>query len=340
MKNKISLVRISALSLLPLLALLASCAKAPVAPPAAAPAEPQPPQSFHVVNSGTELKTLVYGTGPRTVILVHGGPGLPGYMNTLGAELADEFRVVELYQRDAADSRSSGPFTIAAKADDLAAVARKFSENGKPIIIAHSGGSASALELAKAHPEAAARLVLIAPAGLDAATEAAYNKELNTRLPRIVKGWKGKLMLAETSWKAASSDDEKFNAYHRLLDLYWPAYFRDKQKPDSLKFARPNWGAMKDVEADYKRMLKEGSFVRGLSQIKAPVLHLHGTLDPLPYARTKAAFEMQVPSYTFEAVQGGGHFPWLDGAIRAHFISDLKRKLATGASKSFRNSGP
>lgn len=310
----------------------AACSTAPKPPPVTeAPPVAGPPQSFHVVNEGTELKTLVYGSGSRTLVLVHGGLGIPGYMNSLGELLADEFRIVEYYQRDAAETRSNGPFTIEAMSGDLAAIVRKFSDGGRPTVIAHSRGAAPALEFAKKYPELAERIVLIAPAGLDSATNSARDQNINARLPKLVKGWKGKTMLAQTAFETARTDAEKFEAYHRRLDLNWPAYFRDKQKPENLQFARPNWAALKAIESDFNRVMKEGTLKNGLERLSLPVLHLHGTLDPMPSAPTKEALEKALPNYLFVPVEGASHFPWLDGAIRAHFISALKRSLASPA---------
>src|SRR4051812_32789252 len=52
-----------------------------------------------IQSEGAQLKTFVYGgsagNDPKVVILLHGGPGLPGYMRSLGELLSDHFTVVE-----------------------------------------------------------------------------------------------------------------------------------------------------------------------------------------------------------------------------------------------------
>ncbi|MBW2257939.1 MAG: alpha/beta hydrolase, partial [Deltaproteobacteria bacterium] len=44
------------------------------------------------------MRARFYGKSDNTVVLLHGGPGGPGYMAPVAQELSDSFRVVEHLQ--------------------------------------------------------------------------------------------------------------------------------------------------------------------------------------------------------------------------------------------------
>ena len=45
------------------------------------------------------MRIREYGSAGPMVVLLHGGPGAPGYMAPVARELADSFRVLEPLQR-------------------------------------------------------------------------------------------------------------------------------------------------------------------------------------------------------------------------------------------------
>jgi len=46
-----------------------------------------------------KIRARSYGTAGPLVIVLHGGPGAPGYMAPVARGLADSFRIVEPFQR-------------------------------------------------------------------------------------------------------------------------------------------------------------------------------------------------------------------------------------------------
>ena len=283
---------------------------------------------LYVQSPGAKLKTYVYGSGPKTLILVHGGPALPGYLRSLGEMLKDRFRVVEYLQRDSSQSFSNGPFTISKKAVDLKAVVESFSERGKPIVIAHSGGTLSSMEFAKTGTEAIEKLILVSASGLDPETDKEYDKNLSSRLKQIIPDWETKLSNAEKIYKDAKNSSDRHILYHQMLDLYWPAYFPDGKKSEKLKFLSANLDASKETEADYSKSSKSGLFKKNLGKIKVPVVHIHGEFDPLPWKKTSEEYKKLIKSYRMEVIPNAGHFPWLDRDASMSFIEKLENYIA------------
>ena len=126
------------------------------------------PKEFHVISRGTDLFCLRQGAGP-VLIMVHGGGTNSDFYRETAAILARKFTVIR-YDR-CGSGRSSvpadGDWSIAAQAEDLAAVIRAAAHqtsealhsSEEPVrpspvfLAAHSAGGAIALELIQNHSE-------------------------------------------------------------------------------------------------------------------------------------------------------------------------------------------
>ena len=53
------------------------------------------------------IQAREYGTAGPLVVLLHGGPGAPGYMGPVARGLAGDFRVIEPFQRQSGAKRLS-----------------------------------------------------------------------------------------------------------------------------------------------------------------------------------------------------------------------------------------
>src|SRR5437867_672899 len=98
-----------------------------------------------------------YGTSGPVVVLLHGGPGAPGYMAPMARELADSFRVFEPLQRGSGGE----PLTVARHVADLNELLESLGENRPPVLVGHSWGAMLALAYAASHPRRTLSLVLV-----------------------------------------------------------------------------------------------------------------------------------------------------------------------------------
>jgi len=77
---------------------------------------------FTIAVAGGSIGGWLEGAGPA-VLLLHGGPGMSfEYLDSLGEELAPEFRVAAYQQRGLEPSTLNGPFTIVQAVEDALAV--------------------------------------------------------------------------------------------------------------------------------------------------------------------------------------------------------------------------
>ena len=103
------------------------------------------------------MRIRTYGSSGLVVVVLHGGPGTPGYMAPVARGLADRFRVLEPWQRG-----STGvPLTVARHVADLHELVESRCGGARPALVGSSWGAMLALAYAAAHPHQAGSLVLI-----------------------------------------------------------------------------------------------------------------------------------------------------------------------------------
>lgn len=268
------------------------------------------------------------------MLLVHGGPGLPGYMRSLGDMLKGRHSVSEYYQRDSALSDAGGPFTIDSYVSDLAAVVSRLRQR-RPVVIAHSFGSTIAVEYAKRHSSRIERLILLNPI-LEGQTWKRFVGRLKKRLragdPKIGE----KLARAQDELSRCGDAQTRFRAFHRLFDLYWPAYFASGRRPLGLAFKKVDVQAVAKIEKDFLAHLRAGRFTKDLAKIKVPIDHIHGEVDPLPWRIAARILRAKADAYSLRIIRRAGHFPWLDSPARRPFLETLERCIGGRKSESFR----
>jgi pimeloyl-ACP methyl ester carboxylesterase len=272
-----------------------------------------------------KLRVVEYGQGP-TIILIHGGPGLPGYMHGLGELLKNRFRVVEYYQRDFIKSAAKGPYSISSYVADLRSIVVEHGA-GRPTIVAHSFGCALAVQFAKRHPLAASRLVLLNPV-LDQRSWDDFLGRLGTNLRVLDPGIDEKLERQQARLSAAVGAQARLRALRKLHDLYWPGYFPTGRRQAGLRFAKVDVAAVEKIERDFLKKLGDDAFVKDLRRIKIPVTQIHGSGDPIPWRTVAGIFKRRTKAFRVRLVNKAGHFPWLDEGARQVFVKTLSGELS------------
>ncbi|MCX5736890.1 MAG: alpha/beta fold hydrolase [Proteobacteria bacterium] len=124
------------------------------------------------------LRVRTYGTTGPIVLVLHGGPGAPGYMAPVARGLADAFRVVEPFQRPSGGET----LTVARHVADLHGLILSLGAGARPALVGHSWGAMLALAFAADHPEAAGPIVLVGCGTFDAASRAHYRATVDARI--------------------------------------------------------------------------------------------------------------------------------------------------------------
>lgn len=249
------------------------------------------------------MRTREYGeTGPW-VVVVHGGPGAPGSVAPVARALGADFRVLEPWQRDSRHRPATepGPLTVARHVDDLEQLIAERCEGTRPAVVGHSWGAMLALAHAADHPDSVSALVLIGCGTFDAAARAELHQRLAARLDDTARD--------ELRRAAEAADADA--GLRRQGELMLPLYSHDLacsdlelEDCDALAHAE-SWESM-------LRMQREGVYPESFRRIKAPVLMLHGDVDPHPGATICAGLRPHLPQIEYHEWLGCGHYPWLE----------------------------
>jgi pimeloyl-ACP methyl ester carboxylesterase len=250
------------------------------------------------------LAGSVTGSGPE-VLLLHGGPGITDYMQSLLPEL-HTYEVATFQQRGVAPSTLAGPFDIPTLRDDVIEVLDTLGW-GSPAIIGHSGGGHLLLHLLAATPaRVGAALPVDTLGAVGDGGMVAFQAELERRLPRATIS-----RLAEL---------EAFEAIRPLtqeelleeMEISWPGYFSSLEAAEPI----PQTGRAPNDESWASIIAELPSLAERLRGCTVPTRFLHGELDPMPLtASTETAELMGAP---VDVLPGIGHFPWLEdpGCVR------------------------
>jgi len=228
--------------------------------------------------------------------------------------LAGCFRVLEPLQRGSGGE----PLTVARHLADLHQLVEQRCQGARPALVGHSWGAMLGLAYAAAHPGRVSSLVLIgcgtfdrlARARMEAKRQARIDDRLRRRLERLAEDFPdpdqrliamGGLFLVLDSCDLASTDQE--------LD------------PCDARANRETW-------EDMLRLQEQGVYPAAFAAIDAPVLMLHGTVDPHPGPMIRESLQPYLPQLEYREWERCGHYPWMERAASDQFFAVLRSWLA------------
>jgi pimeloyl-ACP methyl ester carboxylesterase len=259
------------------------------------------------------LKTRTYGSNGTTVVLLHGGPGAPGYVAPIARALADTFRVLEPFQRGS----GSEALTVARHVLDLHEVIAEHCPGERPALVGSSWGAMLALAFAAAHPQQAGPIVLIGCGAFTPSSRILLQETLASRMDSAMSD-----RLEQVS-AAAASDNERLVGLRKLL---LPLYAWDPITTD-LEYADCDALAYEQSLRDMYRLQNQGVYPAAFASIQSPVLMLHGSYDPYPGAEIYESLRPHLPLTEYRELENCGHYPWIERGVREEFFGTLKAWL-------------
>ena len=259
------------------------------------------------------LAGWVTGSG-RAVLLVHGGPGMTDYMESLLPEL-DGYGVASFQQRGVAPSTLAGPFDVPTLRGDVIDVLDTLGWEA-PAMIGHSWGGHLLLHVMAVAPTRVGAVLAVDPlGGVGDGGLSAFQVELFRRLPQPTVARLKELDALEAVRPLTPA--ERLEA----MEIAWPGYF------SSLAVAQPipQTGHAPSDESWASIRAELPGLAARLRDCTVPIRFVHGALDPLPVtASTEIA---DVLGATVDVLVDNGHFPWLEdpGCVRR----SLDRLLAS-----------
>ena len=257
----------------------------------------------------------IYGNLGPLVLVLHGGPGAPGYMAPVARGLADSFRVLEPFQRRS----GAEPLRVADHIEDLRELVESRGAGAQPALVGSSWGAMLALAFAATHPGLAGPLVLIGCGAFDPTARARMEAIIEERVGDALR------RRIEHLSEEFPDPDQRLRV---KSDLILPLYSYELVTTD-LELEKCDARANEETWADMVRLQEQGVYPARFSAIGGPVLMLHGAVDPHPGRMILASLERYVPQIEYREWEHCGHYPWLEKAVRDEFFSVLRGWLSS-----------
>jgi proline iminopeptidase len=290
----------------------------------------RPPTST-ALGSRARLAVRDHGGNGPVVLLLHGGPGCPDYLEPVAELLGPDVRVVSLDQRGVGGSTCDGGYEAADYVADVEAV-REHIGADQIHLLGHSWGGVVAQLYLHAHPDRVGSLCLLnSAAGVGVhwvATERevlAYNRRRS--------GWRGFAALGAWSVAAYLPGPVGKLAGRRILDRVWRNYFPVGSFPpaaDRTWLAGANRIAARRTVRAIKTMPASTLDALG-AHSELPVLTVYGDDDI--YGPSITHLRDRYPAARHIVVPGCGHLPWLQAPQAfEHLIRDFYETTAGASS--------
>ena len=259
------------------------------------------------------MRVRSYGQSGPLVIVLHGGPGAPGYMAPVARGLADRFQVIEPFQRESGGE----PLTVARHVADLRELIESGGAGERPALLGSSWGAMLALAFAAEHPNLAGPLVLVGCGTFDMGARARMQEIMDARMSYELRA-----RLANLAEEQADPDRELRARARLILPLYSCDLASEEQELGDCD-AR----AHDETWDDMLRLQQEGVYPAAFSVIRSPAIMLHGAVDPHPGRMILASLKPYIPQLEYREWERCGHYPWLEKAAREEFFDCLRQWL-------------
>jgi pimeloyl-ACP methyl ester carboxylesterase len=230
-------------------------------------------------------------------------------MELLGPEVAG-WRGIHYQQRCLSPSATSGLFTVERHVADAVAVLDALGVD-RAVVAGHSWGGNLALQLAVAHPDRVAALLIIdAPGATGDGGLAELGQELQDRLlpdavPRFEELTR-RMAEADPAGPADAADTDMLAS----LTLLWPGYFAQPATAPAIPPGmRASVAGYVGTFVSMSEHLADGSLAGALGQLRMPAIFLLGAQSPMPVSQGEQAAAL-LPGSEVVIVPAAGHLPW------------------------------
>lgn len=228
-------------------------------------------------------------------------------MEGLARELAPQFRVVEPFERQA----DGVELSVELHVRDLDAVFSHVLGNERTAVLGFSSGAVTAMTYAARRPERVSAVILVGSATFTAGARQEFKRQLGLRLD-------------DASRERLRQADGLPTLEARLLArcrIVLPTYF-----VDPLAYPTDEWVEAQGHEQTWRDMLRlqeSAAHPKEFSEIRSPVLMLHGRDDPHPGPLIFESLRQVTPQVEYVELENCGHYPWLERAARTEFLATL-----------------
>jgi pimeloyl-ACP methyl ester carboxylesterase len=256
-----------------------------------------------------------YGEEPFKTAVIHGGPGVPGYMLPVASELSEICGVIEPFQ-------SSG--TVDGQLEELRLLLKANAEI--PVtLIGHSWGAWLSIMFASENPEYVSKVILISSGPFDDD----YAQSINaTRTGRLSESDTEEISRLKSELSDPSAVNKK-EIFKKFGDLSSKAdYFKRINFNDDILDYQP--AVFQTIMRESLYLRKSGKLLRMAGRVNCPVVAIHGDFDPHPYKGVEETLSKAVKDFKFILLKNCGHYPWNEELAKEKYYDIIKNELIYG----------
>jgi proline iminopeptidase len=264
---------------------------------------------FLVTSAGAVLAVRQSRDDGEPLLLLHGGPGVPDYLQAATAPMLPGFRCISFDQRGTGESACrDGRYELPAYLDDIEAI-RARAGVASWHVLGHSWGGLLAQAYVSAYPHRVSSLVLIS-SSLGVGSQWKQTKRESFRIERARAGIWGTLRFyAYGSGLVLPGPVRAWSMRHVMTET-WHNYFPDPGSapdPDAEWLAGGSPVAM--IKTDRAISREQPDALKGASSYEGPALVLYGAADI--FADGTEIVRSRFPHAIQVTLQDSGHVHWL-----------------------------
>ena len=259
-------------------------------------------ETLTIENNDAKLYTSIHpNAGRETIILLHGGPGVPDDLISITEMLASSFQIISFHQRGTGLSPSCKDYSLDRYLYDIDTIARYFKLD-KFHLFGHSWGGLYAQIYAEYSPGNISSLFLCSPSSGTNETwkktekeVMQFNKNNASKKEWSIMGWNSLLGMF-------GSDKAYQKLFKQVLKNYHKHYFEVEIEDKFL-----NKIHTKPVNKTRKEIVKY-KFLSILNKPNYPITITYGENDV--YGESKKELLKRFPTAKVETIEKCGHIPW------------------------------
>lgn len=254
----------------------------------------------------------MWGHGPYSLAVIHGGPGAPGEMAPVARQLSAVKGVLEPLQTAT---------SLDGQVQELRAV---LEEHAQPpvTLIGFSWGAFLSWMTAARYPSLVGKLILVSSPPFEDSYAGAITR---TRLDRMTPAERAEVMnlTGKMDDPAGSEKDRVLARLGTLLsraDAYDPMPFKDE-------VLHYQYNVFRSVWEEASALRKKQEMIRMAHAIRGPVIAIHGDHDPHPAAGVNEPLSRECKDFRFILLEKCGHRPWIERYASDAFFEVLFRAV-------------
>ncbi len=264
----------------------------------------QPTEYLKVQNGEVTLNTTIYPKEhAETVILLHGGPGVPDPMTEVALELNNKFQVITFEQRGTGHSLNpNSEYAIADYVSDIDSIACHFNLESFHLF-GHSWGGLYAQIYAEERPENIKSLFLCSPSSGTNSTWEKTEKEV-MKYNKMNASW-GEWM--KMGWNSLLGMLGSDSAYQEVFFLVLKNYHKNYSDISI------NKEQLRTITADPVNITRKNIVsykkLKPMTQSNFPIIVTYGDGDI--YGESKNEVYTRYPTAEFHVIEDCGHIGWI-----------------------------